>query len=327
MLQDESLRGPKPSDTRGWLSVLGRRCLHPWAAVCRYRSRLKGKPYVIWLVSSKPRGSGCIFTELWINNSSVKFHAQTTRPDGKIDAIWVLEQDPLSSERIEALKRTIDDETDCLVINAPENYNFYHSKGSFEALQKAGIVVAQELKEEDSYSGLAVYKKAGEQNSKKFLANYTGPKLGYRAFQFIDTRWRDGYYRRFRLFYLCGWVRSSKVFLSKDWNVCVRTTEHLYYGFEVTDKMVALAKAIHQISKIDYFALDLLVREADGEVFCVDINVFPRVWSLDSTNRAAKRFLPMHTFAARQALGMEEPDGIPAGAAFDRALLACLQGH
>ncbi|MEM8750327.1 MAG: hypothetical protein AAGF28_08490 [Pseudomonadota bacterium] len=320
----ESLRGPKPNDNRGLLGLLGRRCLPLWVRASRWRSRLKKKPYVIWLLTAKPRASICVLTETWINKTSAQFHAQTTRPDGKIDVIWVFEQDPLSPERIDELRRTIDDQPECLVLNAPEHYNFYHSSGCFEALQKAGVSVAQEVTEADAYNGLTVYKKIGEQNSEKWLADYTGPKSGFRAFRFVDTKWRDGHYRRFRLFYVFGWVRSSKVFLSKDWNVCVRTTEHLFYGFEVTDKMAALARAIHEASKIDYFALDLLVREEDGEAFCVDINVFPRVWSLGSTNRAARRFLPLHTFAAREALGMDEPDGIPAGTAFDQALLSRL---
>lgn len=320
MRDSEKYRGPALNNEHKGIRRLLKKIEFAHHHAVRRRSLRGGKPFNIWLLGTKPLNLSSALTETWINSNSRLFHAQTDPLKGRMDVIWVHSQDPLSHQDAEILRARIAAHREVAVINHPDRYNFYHSEKSFRELEQAGVPVPHKIGRGDEYEGLAVYKKSGVQAADKWLGPYAGPKSGYRAFSFIETKWADGFYRRFRIFYLCGWVRASKLFLGRDWNVALKSTEHLYYGFPLTEKMKKVANGVHKVSGLDYFALDLLVRESDGEAFCVDINVFPHVDSLASTQRAAKRLFRMHTFGAREALGMPEPDGIPAGEAFDTAL-------
>ncbi len=256
----------------------------------------------------------------WINARSERFSACVTQRPERADVIWVHVQDPMSAESRARTDAVLAESRGVPIINQPNRYNFYHEPGSFQKLAAAGVSVPVEILPGDNYSGLAVYKQANTQVSPKSLEPYDGPREGYRAFSYLDFRDGDGAFRRYRVFYLCGWIRASKLFVSRHWNVSGGSCERLFYGFHLTPKMRDSVGKIAEVSGLDFFAVDMLVRAEDDEPFFVDINTYPRINSLRSTQIAAGALVVPHTFDARRVLGMPEPDGIDPGVAFDLAV-------
>ncbi|MBW2282623.1 MAG: hypothetical protein JRG82_17945 [Deltaproteobacteria bacterium] len=319
MLDDPAYAGPPHSD-----ASLGSRTadkLDSWRyRAARSRIPISRRRRLIAIVNFRERIHFADWHARWINANSRSFHAVVTGRPRDADIVWIHAQDPMTENARRRVKDILAEHPGVPVINPPECYNFYHEAGSFQRLADAGVSVPIEILGDDDYSGLVVYKEADTQAAQKSLEVYDGPRPGYRAFSYLDLEYRDGMFRRYRVFYVCGWVRPSKLFVAKSWKVGVRSCERVYYGFRLTERMEDATRAIARTSGLDFFALDVLVREEDDEPFVVDINIYPRIHSLHSTQNAARRLFRPHTFDARRLLGMPEPGGVPAWASFDAAV-------
>ena len=293
----------------------------PWTWIREARHSKLDRPMSITLLEyPRPR---LIFGRLmaaWINDNSEHFKARVNRGVTAADVVWVYSQDPLSQRSSEALRHALARaRADAVVVNPLDRYNAYHEAECFPTLEAAGVSVPRSdgrLAEGES----AIYKRAGEQASVKTREPYTGPKPGYRAFEFVDG-WKDDGFHRYRAFYLFGAVRPSKLQVSRDWNVCLSTSHRIEYSFVATSAKEQQIRAIAEVLGLDYFAVDYVRRGGHGRAVFLDINIYPTVRSVLETRPLAPAYGEVHTFDTRCRLGVAEPTGIPTPQLFDAALL------
>lgn len=326
---DSRFLGPQPSDRRAPLTqpaahllqmLRSRRMFLLARRFFRHRAARQDRPYrIVLLEFGRHQGFGAPM-ECWVNRRSHRFRASVNRDLDQADLFWVNCQDPLAPDVRARLDSILSARPGIPVINRPIQYDFYHRDEAFSLLRSAGVSVPREILPGERYKDLVVYKQAGLQAGRKSVEPYDGPRDGYRAFEFLDEPDEDGFYRRYRAFWLAGWIRPSKLYRSRHWNVCLESIHDIAYGFDLTEALRSQVRLLAGVSGLDYFAVDFLVRRATGEPVFTDINVYPRLRALASTERAVRSLLQVHTFDTRMLLGMPEPDGETAGKRFDRAI-------
>ena len=261
-------------------------------------------------------------TAYWINERSRICTAAVNQGIERADVLWIYSQDPLTPgvrERIQVAVAGA--RSDVRILNAPDHYNAYHDDGCFERLEAAGVSVPDRgFGEADLGRTPVIYKMTGLQAAPKTLETWQGPRPGYQAFRFIDSRETDGLYRRYRTFYFVGAVRPSKLMICEHWNVCLKNRPRLEIGFEMTRDEIRQVRLIAETLGLDYFAVDYLRRRDDGRAFFTDVNVYPTITSLSKTGRERGYYGMWHTFDTRPRLGVPEPGGRPFNEVFDDAL-------
>jgi len=271
--------------------------------------------------TSKPRFGA--LTAFWINERSRLCSATLNSGIEEADVLWVYTQDPLTAEARERLRAAIDQaKPGARIVNHPDRYNAYHVDRCFQDLDAAGVSVPDtRFSDSDRGRVRVVYKRRGLQAAQKTVEDYTGPRDGYQAFRFIDTRGPDGLYRRYRAFYLVGIVRPSKLMLCEHWNVCLKHRPRLQFGFTMTPEEIRQVRSIARTLGLEYFAVDYLRRHGDDRPFFTDVNVYPTVLSVPTTGRELGYHGRWHTFDTRARLGLPEPGGRPFEEIFDAGMM------
>jgi hypothetical protein len=197
------------------------------------------------------------------------------------DVVWIYCKDPIPPNKKDGLLRVLTRaRPGAPIINHPEVYNSYHEERAFEALAEAGVSVPRsEFSDQDVGKTLVIYKTKGRHgHAPKFLTEYEGFKVGYRAFEFVSSRGPNGLNRRYRAYYLLGAIYPSLLRSSGDWNVYSQTaerTEPFTMAPHETDQIRLIAKTLN----LQYFAVDYLRRKEDDSPVFVDLNVYPDVIS------------------------------------------------
>jgi glutathione synthase/RimK-type ligase-like ATP-grasp enzyme len=277
------------------------------------------------------------FTAFWINERSRVCSASLNDRIEDADVIWIYCPDPIPSNKKHNLLQTLRKaRAEAPIINHPEVYNSYHEEGIFDLLAKVGVSVPRsELTNKEIGRTLAVYKTEGQHgHAPKFLSEYTGPKAGYRAFEFIDSRGPDGLYRRYRAYYLLGKVYPSLLRSSSHWNVYSQTAERTE-TFTMTSSEVDQIRVIAKTVGLQYFAVDYLRRKGDDSPVFVDLNVYPDVRNkLETLTRRLGYYGHWHTldtdthelsFDIRTGQEISETSERPFWNVFDEAVLSLLQ--
>jgi len=241
------------------------------------------------------------------------------------DVVWVYCKDPIPPNNKEGLLRVLKRaRPGAPIINHPEVYNAYHEEGTFEKLAEAGVSVPRSaLTDKEIGKTLVVYKtKKGHGHTPKFLSEYNDSKVGYRAFEFIDSRGLDGLYRRYRAFYILGTVRPGTLLSSDRWNVLVKTAKR-QEAFTITSNEVNQIRLIAKTLGLQYFAVDYLRRKGDNLPVFIDLNVYPDICSrLKQTSRKLGYYGHWHSLEARTRLVISEPLERPFWETFDEVMCA-----
>jgi hypothetical protein len=221
------------------------------------------------------------FTEFWINERS---HACSASLNGAIEeanVVWVYCKDPIPRGEQEGLLRALArSRPGTPVINHPKVYDSYHVGDTFSRLSEAGVGAPRsELTDEDIGTTPVVYKtEGGHGHTPKILSRYEGPKAGFRAFEFVDSRGAEGLYRRYRAYYLLGAVQPGMLLLSNHWNVLAKTSERTE-PYRITPDEIAQIQLIARTLGLQYFAVDFVRRGEDDAPVFIDVNVYPDVHS------------------------------------------------
>ena len=267
-------------------------------------------------------------TTFWINERSRLCSASLNERVEEADVVWIYTQDPVTAELHERLLKAIGKaRPGARIINHPDVYNAYHQDHCFQHLAAAGVNVPEDIfSERDFGRTKVVYKTQGCQGAPKTLVDFEGPKRGFKAFRFIDSRGADGHYRRYRVDYIAGIVRVGTLMLCDHWNVCLKHDPHLEFTFAMTAEEVRQIRQIARALGLDYFAVDYLRQSGDDKPFFTDVNVYPAITSLATTARHLGYHGAWHTFDARGRLGIEEPGGRPFHEIFDEGMLHFVSG-
>ncbi len=256
----------------------------------------------------------------WINERSRICKVSVDCAVEKADVIWVFTQDPVTPETLTHLKKELSKAPKNVpIINPPEIYNFYHQKNSFPKLAAAGVRVPRSsFSKNDLGTTLCVYKKIGQGSVPKFRDTYRGPIEGYRTFEFID--YEDGYgdFSRYRAFFMLGLVFPEEVLTAKNWNSCSKTAYDVKYTFQMSPLEIEQIKLIAKVSGLDFFAVDFLRQNPDGNPVFVDINIFPTIFPAVTNPQYLGYW---HTFDTPLIQGIPEPLGPPIWKLFDEALV------
>lgn len=265
------------------------------------------------------------FTEFWINERSRACSASLNGPAEEADVVWVYCKDPIPFDKRGELLRALDRTRPGVpVVNHPEAYNAYHEAGTFAALAKAGVGVPRtNLGPGDVGRTPAVYKtEGGHGHTPKIFSRYEGPKPGFRAFEFVDSRGIDGLYRRYRAYHLLGAVQPGMVLFSERQNVLVKTMKRR----EVYEMTLQEAWQIRLIAKtlgLGYFAVDYLRRRGDDSPVFVDINVYPGVRSkMGAEGRKLGYYGDWSSLETRSRLALADPSTRPFWDVFDEVMLS-----
>ena len=261
------------------------------------------------------------FTEFWINQRSRACSASLNGPVEEADVVWVYCKDPIPPEEKEGLLRALGRaRPGTPVVNHPDAYDAYHREGTFAALAEAGVGVPRtDLTGEDVGRTPAVYKtEGGHGHTPKIFSGYEGPKPGFRAFEFVDSRGADGLHRRYRAYYIVGAVHPGWLFRADHPNVLTRTAK-LAEVFEMTAREAEQIRLIAKTLGLQYFAVDYVRRRGDDSAVFVDINVYPDVRSkAQRTIRKLGYYGSWHVFDNKQLFGFSERSDWDV---FDRAML------
>ncbi len=295
-----------------------------WRRV-RAQRRLQRDLHIVFLQCARCRTDLAPITAWAVNANSRRCTASVNAGLERADIVWVYTQDPLRADEVRAIETRIAAAAapGTPVINPPASYNAYHEPDAFRRLERAGVSVPKhELTEADLGVTQAVYKRLDLQGVAKVGTVYDGPREGYRAFEFVDSRGPDGLYRRYRAHHFVGTSRPSEVFIGPVWNVCNRTMTAIDYSFALTAEERAQIGLIADALSLQYFAVDFVRRAGDGRPFFLDINVYPTIRSPRRNARAIGDYGLWHTFDARRRRGMAEPNGVPVWDEFDAAMVA-----
>lgn len=299
-----------------------------WARQLAHR-RLKRDLHIALLQLDGSQTRLAPITAWAINNGSRRCTASVNEGLERADIIWIYTQDPLQDREAGELEDRI---AACArpgtpVINPPSRYSAYHRADAFELLRNAGVSVPKHrLTKADEGVTPVVYKLLDCQGQAKVGTIYDGPREGYRAFEFVDSRDESGMYKRYRAHYLAGATRPSEAFAGPVWNVCCRTTTSVEYYFELTENERDQIRLIGETFGLHYFAVDFLRRARDGRPFFLDVNVYPTIRSPRRFVRTTGDYGFWHTFDARRRRGIPEPNRCSAWDDFDRAMVAFAEG-
>jgi hypothetical protein len=299
-----------------------------WLRLHKQR-QLKRDVHIVFLQNRRSRADLAPLTAWAVNTNCKRCTATVNEGLERADIVWVYTQDPLHDDELRELEARIAARAPAgtPVINPPSSYGVYHAADVFPRLERAGVSVPRhELTEADEGVTRAVYKRLNMQGAAKESVIYDGPRPGYRAFEFIDSRGADGLHRRYRAHYLAGLVRPSEVFVGPGWNICSRTTTAIDYSFELTTEERAQIRLIAETLSLQYFAVDFVRCAGDGCPYFLDINVYPTIRSPRQKVRSIGDYGYWHTFDARARRGIPEPDGQAVWDAFDEAMVAFAEG-
>jgi hypothetical protein len=296
-----------------------------WLRQSRHR-KLRRSVHICLLDYRPEGGRQSKLTEFWINERSRACSASLNEGIEDADVVWVYCKDPIpphkKGELLRALKRA---KPGTPVINHPEVYNAYHQERTFTVLAEAGVNVPRsEFTDEDIGKTLVVYKTEGRHgHSPKFLSEYTGPRAGYRAFEFVDSRGPEGWHKRYRAYYIFGAVYPHFLRFSDQWNVH-STTSRRMEAFAVTPIEVEQIRLIATTLGLQYFAVDYLRKDSDSPVF-VDINVYPGIPSkLQKIGRKLGYYGQWHQFDDYTRLELSDLLKQDGWNVFDEAMLSLL---
>jgi Fibronectin type III domain len=289
--------------------------------VNRHR-RLRRRIHIVLL---DPEGEGKFgsLQTFWINKSCSLCSASLNERLEDADVAWIFSQDPLSpdsrSKLLNSLRRV---KPGARIINHPDVYNNYHKEDAFERLAAAGVSVPRStFSQDDLRRTTVVYKRTGYHHAHKTLELYSGPRAGYTAFEFIDSRGPDGLYHRYRAYYIVGIVRPHKLYLCKSWNVYGGNSPIIQYTFDMTPEEIRQVRIIADVFKLQYFEVDFLRRSGDGKPFFFDVNIYPNNRSPASIVHHLGYYEHWHTFDAIQQLQIAEPGAKHFADIFDEAML------
>jgi len=283
------------------------------------------RPIHICLLDAYPKGGKFSrFTAFWINERSRVCSVSINEYIENADVLWIYSQDPLPDNVKKELLQTIKKaKPGTPVINHPDVYNSYHEENSFRALKEAGVNVPRfEFTENDIGKTHVVYKLIGKHGSPKFLSLYQGPVKGHQPFEFIDSRGSDGFFRKYRAFYINGVVYHPYLLLSDHWNVRWATKKQVEYIFEIQADEIASLHLIAKTLTIQYFSVDYLRRNSDGHPFFTDINIYPMPIAYAEVARQLGYYGRWHLFDNRLRLEIPEVFGRSFWDMFDEAIVA-----
>jgi hypothetical protein len=285
----------------------------------------------IALVCPEHRGLPFAPLTAWaINEGSRRCTASVNTDLERADVIWVYAQDPFTPAFRAVIEEKLLREArpDASIINAPHAYNAFHRADAFEKLTKEGVRVPRFVfGPEDVGVTPVVYKTNGQQGADKYRALYDGPKPGMAPFEFVDSTKADGSFRRYRAHYLAGMVRPAEVLVSNHWNACMRNSADIEYSFSFKNDEEEQIHRIATALDLQYFAVDYLRRNPDGEAVFTDVNIYPTIRSPRARVRGRGDYGGWHTFDARRRLGIPEPQGVEVWDQFDDAMMAFVNGH
>jgi hypothetical protein len=278
-----------------WRRVAGHR---------RLRRRIR-----ICLIDIYPRGGKFgKFTCFWINERSKVCSASLNEKIEEADVVWIYSQDPLpepaKAELLRILKRK---KPGTPVINHPDDYNSYHEDRCFGALRDAGVSVpGSDFTDGDIDKTPVVYKKIGKHGYPALFSLYRGPMVGFRAFEFCDSRGLDGIHKKYRAYYVMGSVIPRHLLMSDNWDVHRETSTRAIYNFCITETERQMMGLIAQTLNLQYFAVDFVRRASDSFPVFTDINVYPLLVELTETVRDNGRYGRWTIFDVSSSMGMAE---------------------
>ncbi|MBI2992578.1 MAG: hypothetical protein HYY48_00175 [Gammaproteobacteria bacterium] len=264
----------------------------------------------------------------WINERSRRCSASVNRGIETADIVWLFTQDPLGDpRRLQILELLQQMRPGARVMNHPDHYDAYHQPDCFQRLAEAGVSVPRATFA-DSELGRTqvVYKRMGQQMSEKVLVPFDGPREGFRAFEFVDSRGKHGNHWRYRAFFIAGAVRPSKALACRDWNVCLRNRPKILPTFDMPAAEVEQLRLIARTLRLDFFAVDFLRRRKDGAAVFLDVNIYPRINSVLHKPARRQPHVEFHTFDTRPWLGIPEPGGHSFPEVFDDAIATFASG-
>jgi hypothetical protein len=265
------------------------------------------------------------FTEFWINERSRVCSASLNGPVEDADVVWVYCKDPIPPDEKGGLLRAIARSGPGVpVINHPDAYNSYHEGDAFVALARAGVSVPRlGLGPGDVGSTLAVYKtENGHGHTPKIFSEYEGPKAGYRAFEFVDSRGADNLYRRYRAYYVAGAIQPGLLLCSDHWNVLAKSSKRKE-PYEITSNELDQIRRIGETLGLQYFAVDYVRRRIDDSAVFLDINVYPDVHSKwTAAGRKLGYYGQWYSPESRTRLALAGPAERPFWAVFDEVMLS-----
>ena len=262
------------------------------------------------------------FMAFWINERSKVCTASLNSRVEEADVVWVFSQDPLPLEsRSRLLKTLARARPDASVVNPPEVYDSGGGENAFDRLDAAGVSVPRtRFGDEDLGRTPVVYKAVGQHAASKTRTEYSGPRPGYRAFEFVDSRGEDGFYRRYRAFYLLGTVHKGALMLGGNWNMYSGNMERRDPSFEMTALELDQIHRIARTLGLQYFSVDYLRRGGDDSPVFVDVNVYPSPVLLES-GETPGYYGRWHNFDSYERLERGETPGGAYWDVFDEALL------
>lgn len=318
------LRGVPPSRI-GWSSG-------PLTALRLARHRRLGRQErPVRLVLLERHATGTFFgppTAFWLNERSRVVRVEVNGPPEDADLVWVFTQDPLAPDARAALEADLARvRPGTPVLNPLSSYDAYHADDCFPRLAAAGVRVPRHVfGPADVGRTRVVYKRQGEQTSRKDLAVYDGPRPGYRAFELVDGRGEDGRWRRYRIFYVAGAVLPTDVIVSGGWEVGLGSLEDLELTFAMTEHERDQVALVAATLGLDAFCVDVLRRAADGLPVVVDVNVYPTMVVDERVSRAFGDVGQWHFWDVPARAGLPWPTGRSAWELVDEALLRVVGG-
>lgn len=281
----------------------------------------------ICLLEHNPKGWKANFgepTAFWINERSRACSASVNEGIEDADIVWLYSQDPLGPEAksrvLQSLKRA---KPGTPVVNNPDVYDSYHQARVFKELAEAGVSVPRtEFGDDDLGKTWVVHKPEGRQSVHNVLSKYTGPRAGYRTYEFVDSRGSDGLYRTYRACYLLGEVLPQYGLSCERWEARARSKKCSEHTFAMTAVEISQLRLIAKTLGLEYFAADYLRRESDGLPVFVDINIYPQPLASMGASRKLGYYGRWFIFDAYERLSGPDPSRRPFWDVFDEAMLS-----
>ncbi len=274
--------------------------------------------------------TGTVFgppTAFWLNERSRVVRAEVNGPPEEADLAWVFTQDPIAPDARAALEADLARlRPGTPVLNPLSSYDAYHADDCFPRLAAAGVRVPRHVfGPGDVGRTRVVYKRQGEQTSRKDLAVYDGPRPGYRAFELVDGRGADGRWRRYRVFFVAGAVLPTDVIVSGRWEVGLGSLDDLEVVFAMTGHERDQVALVAETLGLDAFCVDLLRRRSDGLPVIVDVNVYPTMVVDERVSASFGDVGQWHFWDVPARAGLPWPTGRSPWELVDEALLRVVE--
>jgi len=294
-----------------------------WWRQARHR-RLR-RPVTLCLLERQRRGTRFADGQaFWFDERFRDVRTVVNRGVEEADLVWVCTQDPLEPDARRALEVDLARVRPGVpVLNPLESYDAYHRDDCFPRLEAAGVRVPRHVFGADDVGRTeVVYKRQGEQTSRKARARYDGPRPGYRAFALVDGRGGDGRWRRYRAFHVAGAVFATDAIVSGGWEVGLATLEDVEHVVALTAHEREQVALVAQTLGLDCFCVDLLRRRTDGLPVVVDVNVYPTTVVDERVSRGFGDVGQWHCWDVPARAGLAWADGVDPWRLVEAALLA-----